>query len=343
MQDKPTISKLNDPEAYLKTRNNKLLVIDEVQRKPELFRLLRSVIDERIRAGERTSQFLILGSASPRFLRQSSESLAGRIRHLELNPFSVNEVYDSNIDNFEVQKLWLRGGFPNSYLADNDNGSWNWRQDFILTFVERELPKLGVRIPSTTMHNFWSKLAWENAQPINYSRLGLSLGVSYHTIQKYLEILKATFVVRELRPWSGNLKKRLIKSPKIYLRDSGLNHRLLRITSYQDLLGHPMVGASWEAFVIENILRELPDYWDYSYYRTRAQAEVDLVLEGPRRQVLAVDIKHSTAPGVTRGFHVGCKDIKATGKFVIYPGSERFSMKNDIESIGILEFLHLIN
>ena len=337
------LAKLHDPENYLTRCNKKLLIIDEVQRKPDLFRVLRSFIDSRIRDGERTGQFLILGSASGDLLRQSAESLAGRIRYLELNPFTILEIHESNADGFDIRNLWLRGGFPGSYLAASDDKSWKWRKDFISTYIERDIPFMTSRAPSTTIRRLWSMLAWENAQQINYSKLGSSLGVSYHTVRNHLDILTSVFVVRELQPWFGNTKKRLVKSPKVYLRDAGLTHRLLRIGDYDDLLGHPAVGASWEAFVIENIVRELPDTWDYSFYRSSAQAEIDLVLEGPRGMVRAVEIKFSSAPKLARGFYSACEDVGATEKFVIYFGSERFSLGNDIEAIGVLDFLRLVS
>ena len=336
------LARLDDAENYLNRCNNQLLIIDEVQRKPGIFPLLRSVIDSRIRNGERTAQFLVLGSTSRDLLRQSSETLAGRIRFLELKPLSILEIYDSFTDDFDIVKLWLRGGFPSSFQAESDELSWKWRGDFISSYVERDIPQMGVQIPSTTIRSFLSMLAWENSNQINFSRLGSSLGVSYHTIQNYISILSSAFMVRMLFPWAGNVGKRLVKSPKLYLRDSGLMHRFLRITDYDDLLGHPMIGASWEAFVIENILREISDKWAVSYYRTRSQAEIDLVLEGPRSKVLAVEIKHSLTPRVTRGFHLACDDIGATEKYVIYTGKDRYPMGNDIEAIGILEFMQLV-
>lgn len=336
------LNKLGDPEAYLANCRNKLLIIDEVQRKPDLFRPLRSIIDSRIRDGEKTCQFLLLGSTSRDLLRQSSETLAGRIQFLELSPFSILEICESALHQSNIRQLWLRGGFPVSYQADNDNDSWDWRGAFVASYVERDIPQMGIRFPSATMRDLLSMLAWNNAQQINYSRLSSNLGVSYNTVKNYVEILSSAFVVRLLRPWSGNISKRLVKSPKVYLRDSGLAHRFLRIVYFDDLLGHPTVGASWEAFVIENILRELSDKWSYCYYRTRAQAEIDLVLEGPRGKVYAIEIKHSSAPRVSRGYHLACEDIGATDKFVIYNGSERYPVGNDIEAIGILELLHLV-
>ena len=349
--DKPTIrldmespsdlAKLDDPQAYLSRFSNTLVVIDEIQRKPELFPLLRTIIDSRIQSGERASQFLILGSASPDLLRQSSESLAGRIRYLELSPFSVAEAIEQPRVFSDFDCLWLRGGFPKSFLADSDHESWNWRNDFIRTYAERDIPQLGIRIPSTTIRSFWSMLAWSNAQQINYSTLGSSLGVTHNTAKNYLHVLISSFVARLLPPWSKNSRKRLVKSPKLYLRDTGLTHSLLLINSMDALYGHPAIGASWEAFVVENILRELPNTWVSSYYRTRAGAEIDLVLEGPSRQVRAIEIKRSTSPKASRGFHQACDDINVTEKFVIYNGMERYPMAGNTEAIGLKEFIDL--
>ncbi len=336
------LAKIDDPEPYLESCRGKLLIIDEVQRKPNLFPLLRSIIDSRIRDGEQTSQFLILGSTSWDLLRQSSETLAGRIRFIEINPFSILELEDNKSGESDLQSLWLRGGFPKSFTAHSDSRSWNWRSDFIHSYVERDIPQMGISIPSTTTRVFWSMLAWENSQQLNFSRLGSSLGVSYNTIKSYLNSLVSAFVVRMLPAWHGNARKRLIKTPKMYLRDSGLAHWFLTIRNIDDLRGHSVRGASWEAFVVENILRELRDHWKFSYYRTRAGAEIDLILELPNSRTCAVEIKFSTAPKVSRGFYEGCKDVGATEKYVIYPGEERFPLATDIDALGITEFIKLI-
>ena len=333
------LAKLNEPEIFLNHCKGKLLIIDEVQRRPELFALLRGNIDSRIRNDERTAQFLILGSASWELLRQSSESLAGRIRYLELCPFSILETVDDQSKNANLKRLWLRGGFPQSYLANNDEDSWSWRSDFTMTFLERDIPLMGSHIPPVVLRNLWSMLAWENAQLINYSKLATNLAVNYKTVQSYISLLQLHLMVRELHPWSGNTRKRLIKSPRIFLRDSGIAHRLLRITSFDDLLGHPAVGASWEAFVVENLLRTVSDKWEVSFYRTQAGAEIDLVMEGPQQNVRAIEIKRSMSPKLSRGFHEGCKDVRATEKYVAYSGSDRFPLANDIEAIGVVELL----
>ena len=336
------LSKLTDAESYLKGFEGQLLIIDEVQRRPELFPLLRGLVDARKRKGEKAAQFLLLGSASRDLLYQSSESLAGRIRYLELSPFKVWELHQHDPLGFNVNKLWFRGGFPDSYLAASDEDSWEWRNDFIATYVERDLPGMGPRIPSARMKIFWTMLAHFHGQQIVYSSLGKSLEVSHTTIKTYLDILTDFYMVRQIQPWSGNTKKRLVKSPKIYLRDTGLLHKLLNIPSYESLLGNPMIGASWEGFVAENIILQLTDQWRYSYYRSSTQAEIDLVLEGPDDEVWAIEIKRSAAPQISRGFHTAAEDIKATRKFVVYSGSERYPLGQSTEAIGLIAFLQMI-
>ncbi len=333
------LSKLNDPEGYLRRFENQLLIIDEVQRKPDLFRILRGLIDIRKRAGEKFGQFLLLGSASRDLLQQTSETLAGRIRYLELSPFSALEVYKTEQLGFNVEKLWFRGGFPNSYLTETDDESWEWRNDFISSYVERDIPLMGPQIPATRMKRFWKMLAHYHGQQPSLSDLGKSLEISHTTTRTYLDILTDFYMVRQIQPWAGNTKKRLVKSPKIYIRDTGLLHKLLNISEFDDLLGHPIVGASWEGFIIENIIGHLSNKWQYSYYRTATQNEIDLVLEGPNKQVWAIEIKRSSAPVIKKTFHNACEDIGATRKFVIYSGKERFPMGEGTEAIGLIEFL----
>lgn len=333
------LGKLNEPESYLGRFNNKLLIIDEVQRKPDLFRALRSLVDERKRAGERAGQFLLLGSASRDLIQHSSETLAGRIRFLELSPFSIFELAKSASPDFDIEKLWMRGGFPDSYLASNDDESWDWRSDFIASYVERDIPLMGPKVSATRMKRFWSMLAHCHGQQVNMSTLGRSLEVDHKTIRSYLDILTDFYMVRQLQPWAGNTRKRLVKSPKVYLRDSGILHQLLNITGSETLLGHPALGASWEGFVLESIIQCLSNRWRYSYYRTTAQAELDLVLEGPGKEIFAVEIKRSIATRVTKGFHLASEDIEATRKFVVYSGHETFPLTNDTEAIGLSNFL----
>lgn len=337
------LAKLSDAESYLKRFENQLLIIDEVQLRPNLFPVLRSLIDARIRAGEKTAQFLLLGSASRDLLQQSSETLAGRIRYLELRPFTVPEIHALDPLGFNPEKLWFRGGFPKSYLAGTDDESWKWRSDFISSYVERDIPQMGLQIPATRMRQFWTMLAHLHGQQVNLSDIGKSLEVSHTTMRNYLDILTDLYMVRQLQPWAGNTKKRLIKSPKVYIRDTGLLHSLLKISEFDDLLGHPVIGASWESFIIENILSRLSDKWIASYYRLSNQTEIDLILEKSHKETWAIEIKRSAAPKIKSGFHTACEDIQATKKFVVYSGTERFPMSKDVEAIGIVEFLELID
>ncbi len=337
------LAKLDDAESYFRRFENQLLVIDEVQRKPELFPVVRALVDLRKRNGERTGHFLLLGSASRDLLQQSSESLAGRIRYLELNPFSVNELYQNDPLGFNLEKLWFRGGFPDSYLAESEIQSQNWRQDFISTYVEKDIPLFGPSIPATRMKRFWSMLAHYHGQQTVLTEIAKSLEVSHTTARNYLDILQDFFMVRQVQPWSGNTKKRLVKTPKVYIRDSGLLHSLLNISSFEQLLGHPAVGASWEGFVMENILNQLPGNWNASYYRSSNGAEIDLVIEYGSKEVWGVEIKKSSAPTISSGFHRACEDIGATKKYVVYSGSDRFPMRGNIEAIGLIEFLEILS
>ncbi len=337
------LARLSDAESYLRRFENQLLIIDELQLRPDLFRILRGLIDTRIRAGETSAQFLLLGSASRDLLQQSSETLAGRIRYLELKPFTVPEIHAQDPLGFNPEKLWFRGGFPKSYLAASDDESWAWRSDFVSSYVERDIPQMGLQIPASRMRRFWTMLAHLHGQQVNLSEIGKSLEVSHTTTRNYLDILTDLYMVRQLQPWAGNTKKRLIKSPKIYIRDTGLLHNLLKISAFDDLLGHPVVGASWEAFAIENILARLSDKWSASYYRTSGQSEIDLILEKSHKETWAIEIKRSAAPKIRSGFYTACEDIQATRKFVVYSGTERFPMSGGVEAVGIVEFLELLN
>lgn len=337
------LAKLDDAESYLRRFENQLLVIDEVQRKPDLFRIIRGLVDIRKRAGEKAGHFLLLGSASKELLQQSSETLAGRIRYLELTPFTVKELHQNDPLGFNVEKLWFRGGFPDSYLADSDSASWNWRQDYIKTYVEKDIPLFGPQVPATRMRRFWTMLAHYHGQQANLSDIGKSLEVTHTTIKTYLDTLQDFFMVRQLQSWSGNTKKRLVKTPKIYIRDSGLLHSLLTIQDFEHLLGHPVLGASWEGFVVETVLNSISSSWTPSYYRSNNQAEIDLVLEKSNQEVWAIEVKRSIAPSLSAGFHRACEDIGATKKWVVYSGKDRFPIKNETEVIGLIEFLGIIS
>jgi predicted AAA+ superfamily ATPase len=316
------LAKLDDPLAFFSLHNNDLICLDEIQRAPELFVALRSIIDERGRNG----QFLILGSAGPDLIRQSSESLAGRIAYLDLTPFLLPEVEAAYKG--DIRRLWLRGGFPRSYLAANDDISFEWRQDFIRTFLERDIGMLGFRMPPTRLGRFWKMCAHIHGSLLNASKLADSLGVSSHTVRSYVDLMEHTFMVRVLLPDAPNLKKRLVKSPKIYIRDSGILHALLDIRTHDDLLSHPVLGASFEGFAMENILACAKDY-EPSFYRTSAGAEIDLILRRGRR-TLAFELKSSTVPRVSKGFWNALDDISPDEAYVVAPVKESYPMKGGV-------------
>ena len=331
------LNKLSDPEAYFLENSDKLICLDEIQRLPEIFPLIRSLVDEK--GGNR--QFLILGSASRELIRQSSESLAGRVSYLELTPFTFLEipeyVYKQN-----WKKHWLRGGYPRSWLAANDGHSYQWREDYIRSFLERDIPQLGFNIPANTLGRFWRMLAHVSGQTLNSSQLAGSMGVSAHAIRKYVDLLEQTFVLRVLLPYEGNIKKRLIKSPKIYLRDTGILHALLEIESREQLFSNPIYGASFESYVIENILVSIQSQngpqWRPYFYRTSNGAEIDLVLEKGQQRI-AVEIKSSTAPKVSRGFWNAIKDINSTANYVIAPVESAYPLTKNVRVMNLEGFV----
>ena len=325
-------AKLSDPELYLASQEGRLAVLDEIQRIPGLFQTLRGIIDQRRRAGRRTGQFLLLGSASIELLKQSSETLAGRIASVELTPLLAEEVRPADRD-----RLWVRGGFPDSFLAADDQASLQWRQEFIRTYLERDIPALGPRLPAETLRRFWTMLAHAQGGLLNASSLGAGLGVNGQTVARYLDLLVDLLLVRRLAPWAQNAGKRLVRSPKIYVRDSGLVHALLGIRDLDSLLGHPVVGGSWEGFVVENLIAAAPEGTPAWFYRTAAGAEVDLVLDLPGRRRWAIEIKRSSAPTVSKGFHLGSADLKATRRIVIYPGKEAFPLGEGVEAMSLGE------
>ena len=325
-------AKLTDPELYLEPLAGRLVILDEIQRRPELFPVLRSLVDAK-RAVRANGRFLLLGSASPALSRQASESLAGRIIYHELTPFTMGEVASGARDT--RMTLWNRGGFPGSYLAPANARSLAWREAFIETHLQRDLPALGVRIPATALRRFWEMLAHYHGQLWNASKIAGSLGVSPPTAKHYLDTLEDTFMIRQLPPFAANLKKRLVKSPKVYLRDSGLLHALLRLGSIDDLLGHPVAGASWEGWVIEQALAASGAQTSASFFRTIAGAEIDLVLERPRGKRIALEIKLSSAPKPSRGFWSGIADLKPSAAYVVYPGKERYPLGPGVEALPV--------
>ncbi|NOU09185.1 MAG: ATP-binding protein [Nitrospira sp.] len=328
------LAKLDDPGQYFQTHTDRLIILDEIQRIPGLFQVLRGVIDRRRRAGQQAGQFLMLGSASRDLLKQSSESLAGRIAYKELTGLTVFEINRTN-----QETLWLRGGFPDSVLARDDSASMRWRMNFISTYLERDVPQLGPRIPAVTLRRLWTMLAHNQGEQVNVSKLASGLDVSVPTVTRYIELLEDLLLVRTLRPWAGNIKKRLVKAPKVYIRDSGIAHALLHLTTRDDVLGHPVAGASWEGFALENILSVLPEGATSWFYRTAAGAEIDLVIEQGVRQRVAIEIKRSLAPSVSKGFHVGCEDLHATRRYIIYPGTERYPVSNGVTVMPLADMM----
>ena len=330
-------AKLSDPEAYLGAHEDELVILDEVHRAPELFQQLRGLIDRGRRRGKTTGRFLLLGSASVDLLQQSSETLAGRIAYLELGPLDALETPAERLDT-----LWARGGFPSSFLAASDKASFRWRQNFIGAYLERDIPQFGPRLPAETLRRLWTMLAHSQSDLLNAANLARALGVDGKTVARYLDLLVDLLLVRRLPPWRRNEGKRLVRSPKVYVRDSGIVHALLRLASLDDILGHPVAGGSWEGMVIESILAAAPDGAEASFYRTSAGAEVDLVLELPGGQRWAIEIKRSSAARLERGFHHACQDLEPQRRFVIYNGAERYPLNPHIEALGLHQMVEIL-
>jgi predicted AAA+ superfamily ATPase len=325
-------AKLTDAEAYLQDREDRLVILDEVHRAPDLFQSLRGLIDRGRRHGKASGRFLLLGSASVDLLRQSGETLAGRISYLELGPFDSLEISAD-----DLQILWARGGFPSSFLAPNDLLSFRWRQDFIRTYLERDVPQFGPRIPAETLRRLWTMLAHSQGEMLNGANLGRALGIDAKTVARYLDLLVDLLLVRRLAPWHGNPGKRLVKSPKLYVRDSGLTHALLGLPTQEAVLGHPVAGASWEGFVIESLLAAAPADVEAHFYRSADGAEIDLVLTLPDQTLWAIEIKRSSAPKLERGFYHACADLNPARRFVVYGGRERFPLNPQTEAVGLAD------
>ena len=323
-------AKLEQPELYLADHLDKLVILDEVHRTPGLFPVLRGLIDRARRSGRRAGQYLLLGSASLDLLKQSGETLAGRVAYLELTPFHALEVRDQPLD-----QLWLRGGFPDSLLATDDARSLRWRQDFIRSYLERDIPQFGPRIAAETLRRFWTMLAHHQGGLLNTAQLARNLGVDTKTAGSYLGLLVDLLLVRRLPPWHANLGKRLVKASKVYIRDSGIAHALLNIPGKETLLAHPVVGASWEGFVIENLLANADPVVQAYFYRSSGGAEIDLLLAWPGGQLWAIEIKRSLTPKAERGFHSACADLKPEKRWVVYPGIERYRLAEDIEAVPL--------
>lgn len=332
-------NKLQNPELYLAQHTDSLVILDEIHRAPDLFQVLRGIIDAGRHQGKRVGRFLILGSASIDLLKQSSESLAGRISYIELGGITVDEIKETHET---MNQLWLRGGFPESLLAINEQASVEWREDFIRTYLERDIPQLGSKIPADTLRRFWTMLAHNQGTIMNAARIAAGLGLSGQSVCRYLDLLVDLLLVRKLPPYIENIGKRMIKSPKVFVRDSGLTHRLLGIDDSETLLGHPVIGASWEGFVIENLLLNAPRYTEAFFYRTAAGAEIDLILKLPKNKIWAIEIKRSLTPKIERGFYHARDDIKPDENFLVYPGDERYPMNTDTDVISLTSLIRLL-
>lgn len=324
--------RLDDADAYLRAQSGKLVVIDEIQRAPGLFEVLRGIIDDRRAAGERFGHFLLLGSAALELMRQSSETLAGRVAYLEIGPVDILEASAASLD---AQTLWLRGGFPESLLAPGDGPSLDWRRDFIRSYLERDVPMFAPRMPVQALGRLWTMLAHQQGGLLNQARLAASLGVSAPTVTRYTDLMVDLQLVRRLAPWSGNVGKRLVKAPKIYVRDSGIVHALLDLQTSNDLLGHPVVGPSYEGFVIENLIQCAGPRWRPYFYRTHDGAEIDLLLERGGQPEIAIEIKRSSAPTLDKGFGMACEDLKISQRYVVYPGHESYPVRHGAQAIGL--------
>jgi predicted AAA+ superfamily ATPase len=325
-------AKLAQAELYLDDHQDELVVLDEIHRAPGLFPILRGAIDRARMKGKRNGLFLLLGSASLDLMKQSSETLAGRVACLELAPFDVLEIGPAAITS---DTLWVRGGFPDSLLASDETRSLRWRRDFIRSYLERDIAQFGPRIAAETLRRFWTMLAHQQGSILNTARLAGNLGVTGKTTAHYVDLLVDLLLVRRLAPWHTNAGKRLVRSPKVYLRDSGIVHALLDIHDKETLLGHPVVGASYEGFAIETLLNCVPDGVQGYFYRTSGGAEIDLILVWPDGKCWAIEVKRSLSPKVGRGFHSGCADVRPARKLIVYPGDEPLHVTADVDALPL--------
>lgn len=333
LQNDTDLSKLDQPSFFFESNTDKIICLDEIQLVPQLFSVLRSVVDKNRQNGK----FVLLGSASRDLIQQTSESLAGRIGMVYLSPFTLNEL--DQLEGFNLNTFWLRGGSPDSYLAESDQFSVIWRTNFIKTFVERDIPQLGFQIPALQLRRFLIMCAHNQGQLVNYSKLAESLGLTHPTIRRYIDLLEQTFILRTILPYETNIKKRLVKSPKVFVRDSGLLHQLLSIPDFNSLLGNPVFGSSWEGVVVENVIVNHPD-WNYYFYRTATGDEIDLILEKGNQRI-AIECKAATAPKLAKGFYRALEVINPQQTYVIIPVPVSYEIAPNIKVCGLSEFLNI--
>ncbi len=332
--------RLADPDAYLRAQAGKLVVVDEIHRAPDLFGSLRGIIDERRRGGDRAGHFLLLGSASLDLMKQASETLAGRVAYVELAPIDALEAGEGPGG---VQRLWSRGGFPDSLLAKTDVDSLDWRRAFVQSYLERDVPMFAPRLPAETVGRLWTMLAHGQGTPLNQARLAAGLAVSSPAVGRYVDLLVDLLLVRRLRPWSGNVGKRLVRTPKIYVRDSGIVHALLDLETWNDILGHPVAGPSWEGFVIESVIAAAGDRRTPYYYRTEDGAEVDLLFERAGKVEMAIEIKRSTAPELSAGFRSAREVLKPKEAYVVHGGSGHWPMGKGVMAVDLVELMRRLS
>lgn len=335
LQNRDDLAKLNEPGLFFTANENKTICLDEIQLIPELFSILRSEIDRNRRNG----RFILLGSASRKLVQKSAESLAGRIGIIKLTPFLASELINDH--HFNLNEYWLRGAYPDSYLATTDSASILWRENFISTYVERDIPQLGFQIPALQLKRMLIMSAHSHAQLFNASKLGESLGLTHPTIKRYLDLLEQTFILRTLPPHELNIKKRLVKSPKVYVRDSGLLIRLLQIDDFNSLISHPIFGSSWEGMVVENICSSLRDC-HFSFYRSATGDELDLIIT-KRNKTIAVECKASSAPKLTKGFWRAIEHVKPKKTYIVAPVKEKFSMDKKVIVCNLQEMMEILN
>jgi predicted AAA+ superfamily ATPase len=332
LESPANLGRISEPELYFADHEDELVILDEIHRAPRIFEALRGTIDRGRREGRGVGRFLLLGSAAIELLAQSGETLAGRIAYAELDPFDIAELGSEAID-----ALWLRGGFPESYLAASDAASLRWREDFIRTYLEREIPQLGPRIPAETLRRLWTMLAHNQGQLLNAAAIARGLGVSAPTVNTYLDLLVDLLLVRRLQPRLANVGKRQVRSPKTYVRDSGLLHALLGLGDKEALLGHPVLGASWEGYVTENLIALAPGRVEPSFYRTSGGAGIDLILRWPEGQEWAIEVKRSLSPRPSRGMRSAIEDLRPERSFIVYPGEDRYRVTEEIEVISLTD------
>ena len=331
--------RLEDADTYLRAQQGKLVILDEIHRAPGVFEILRGIIDDNRQAGIRSGQFLLLGSAALDLMRQSSETLAGRVAYIDMAGVSIGEAAAAGIAD---STLWLRGGFPDSLLAASDTQSLDWRRDFIRSYLERDVPMFAPRLPAETIGRLWSMLAHNQGSVLNQARIASALGVANPTIDRYVDLLVDLQLVRRLRPWGGNLGKRLVKSPKVYVRDSGLLHGLLELETVNDLLGHPVCGHSFEGHCIDNLIQAAGKRHVPYFYRTHVGAEIDLVLEKGGKPEIAIEVKRSMAPSPDKGFSMACDDLQIAKRYVVYPGLEPIPLRHGAQGTGLQALAELL-